>query len=260
MEKNVKKRRGKVKAGRGGTTLPRGRRNIGEQAQPANTITKNVTNQEATAIVSSDAVCPQNQVAIQRVHLDDAQRDLPATLKRKTVATSARGSKGKKRNTKYRMKNMMTNRQPPSAPTPAQFPGADLDNPLETPAIKTGDDTPNFNGSAAPDKLHAEGLAADLDFYGTNEGLTLFDDKNDTHLPAEPADQGEEAEGSHSLPMPDKRTVTEDEQNILQSLSDSRSKILQRMRRKIKEQEEYILELEDTVLELQEKLQGKKFN
>jgi hypothetical protein len=70
----------------------------------------------------------------------------------------------------------------------AQFPGAELENPLETPgnfhgSHLNGIENPKFKGSSAPDKLHAEGLAPDLDFYGTNEGLTLFDDKNDKDAP-----------------------------------------------------------------------------
>lgn len=70
----------------------------------------------------------------------------------------------------------------------AQFPGAELENPLSTPgnfhgSHLNGIENPKFKGSSKPDKLHAEGLAQDLDFYGTNEGLTLFDGKNDKDAP-----------------------------------------------------------------------------
>jgi hypothetical protein len=136
----------------------------------------------------------------------------------------------------------------PSAPTPARFPGAEISNPLETPAAEA---RPEHNhGSPTPDKLQAEGLAADLDFYGTNEGLTLFDEKEETQHNADT-----EHAGSHSLSLSDGKQVAvhgEDDPKAL--LTDSRNKIMERMRRKLKEQEEYISELEDSVLELREKL------
>lgn len=187
----------------------------------------------------------------------------PVTRKRKTVPVTettknknktTRPYRGKRRLGGYRTNLAGIPSQPPSAPTPARFPGADLDNPLETPAIGNGPDNPIFKGSATPDKLHAEGLAADLDFYGTNEGLTLFDEKNDTQMIED--ENQDEAEGSHSLSLSDGVANPEDEKHItMKSLVDSRSRILQRMRRKLKEQEEYIGDLEDTVLELQEKLE-----
>jgi len=55
----------------------------------------------------------------------------------------------------------------PSAPTPARFPGSDA-KPTETPQLGA-----NLEGFGA-DKLQAEGLADDLDFYGTNEGLVFY--------------------------------------------------------------------------------------
>lgn len=182
-----------------------------------------------------------------------------ASRKRKNFASDGKQkSRARKQYTRNFSIRTLTNRQPPSAPTPAQFPGADLDNPLETPATGNGIENPKFKGSSAPDKLHAEGLAPDLDFYGTNEGLTLFDDKNETEAPQQTDQSAGEAEGSHSLPVQGEGIISRDRQEVFKSLSDSRNTILQRMRRKIKEQEEYIGELEDTVLELQEKLESHK--
>jgi len=127
--------------------------------------------------------------------------------------------------------------QMPSAPTPARFPGADIPNPLETPAAPGG----NENG-VTPDKLQAEGLHGDLDFYGTNDGLVLFNG-NDNEV--------QENMASHSLSLSgesDKKQYNVSE--LTKEKGDFHQKVMKRLRNKLREQEEYIAELEDQNMKL----------
>lgn len=131
--------------------------------------------------------------------------------------------------------------QMPSAPTPARFPGADIPNPLETPAAPGG----NANG-VTPDKLQAEGLHGDLDFYGTNDGLVLFNG-NDNEV--------QETMASHSLSLSgelDKKQYNPDVSELAKEKGDFHQKVMTRLRNKLREQEEYIAELEDQNMKLTE--------
>lgn len=129
----------------------------------------------------------------------------------------------------------------PSAPTPARFPGADIPNPLETPAAPGG----TANG-VTPDKLQAEGLHGDLDFYGTNDGLVFFN-----------GNEVQENMASHSLSLSgesDKRQHNTEVFEPTKEKGDFHRKVVNRLRNKLRQQEEYIEELEDQNMKLIEQI------
>jgi hypothetical protein len=108
-------------------------------------------------------------------------------------------------------------------------------------------------------------LAPGLDLYGTNEGVTLFDEGDDES--GETGEAQESLEGSHSLSVDNvdampKNQGEKNDQNANTStptldLSSARLKMMQRLRKKLKEQEEYIETLEDQLLVLQELVDDK---
>lgn len=133
--------------------------------------------------------------------------------------------------------------QMPSAPTPARFPGSDIPNPLETPAAPGG----NANG-VTPDKLQAEGLHGDLDFYGTNDGLVLFNGNDN---------ETQENMASHSLSLSvgsDGKQCNPDVSELTKEKGDLKQTVMTRLRKMLREQEEYIAELEDQNMKLKEEI------
>lgn len=97
-----------------------------------------------------------------------------------------------------------------------------------------------------PDKLQAEGLHGDLDFYGTNDGLVLFNG-NDNEV--------QETMASHSLSLSgelDKKQYNPDVSELAKEKGDFHQKVMTRLRNKLREQEEYIAELEDQNMKLTE--------
>lgn len=160
---------------------------------------------------------------------------------------------------------------PPKAPTPAALPGADA-NPLETPNIGAHLDDLN-----AADKLEAEGLPADLDFYGTNEGLAegMFDDGLDGHSMSD--GEGDSRSLSHSIShsQPDSEGGTFEEgggeveagngrgRGLVRGHTasafsggepDLQATIIQRLRERVAEQEAYITQLEDDGLRVRRRM------
>lgn len=160
--------------------------------------------------------------------------------------------------------NHLTAVAPPSAPGPAQFPGADA-NPKETPTLAG---TVPGGVSNAADKLQDEGLQENLDFYATNAGLVFYDNTplvsssdGEMDSPSLSGAVSDSAEGDEGGKMPrDASKLQLQPQASLDNIGNSwdgldlRSKIIRRLRTRISEQDAYIAQLEDDNLCLQERL------
>ena len=146
---------------------------------------------------------------------------------------------------------------PPPAPAPAggKFFGAELQNPLETPALNT-----NLTKSNVVDKLEAEGLRPDLDFYGTNAGLVYHGSSESLSSEQQrSADAGSGSIASHSLFSREKIAKMENAAmsgvmerpeigTKIDSFSDAgtfQKQVILRLRERVANQDLYIARLED---------------
>lgn len=160
---------------------------------------------------------------------------------------------------------------PPPAPTPAggQFFGAELKNPLETPSMNAA----HVVASNAVDKLEAEGLRADLDFYGTNEGLIYYgsggsqssEQRENDEVGASRSISNRSLsleqnlnEHGNSIASPNEREALDFEENFAACLGveEFQARIIRRLRERTASQESYIAELEDENMHLRKSIIG----
>lgn len=148
---------------------------------------------------------------------------------------------------------------PPAAPTPPSFPGTDL-NPLATPTV-----APHTNTGA--DKLQAEGLYEDLDFFADNRGLVIYadtpnpsesDGEMDSHSLTATLSDSAEGHGGEDEEMDspkERNAATRAAASALFGEGDSlHGRIIHRLRDRVNQQEAYITELEDSNLRYKERL------
>jgi hypothetical protein len=159
----------------------------------------------------------------------------------------------------------------PPPPSPGTFLGAGVQYPTDTPQL------PASGALAAPqDKLEAEGLHADLDFYGTNEGLVYYNEEEEEGAEQHSSD-GDAGDRSHSVSHSRSESESEGEGGGSGARrsgkqgggggggggrggggggegDDLHKRIVRRLRERVAQQDVYIATLEDETLNLRERL------
>lgn len=146
------------------------------------------------------------------------------------------GARGGNRRGKSKKANKNKEEIPQLAPAPSSFPEAEISDPLGTPNATTTEH------AVAPDKLEAEGLPPDLDYYGTNDGLILYQNAGAT---------------SEKQIVDDKKLEYRNSDSDSEEM-DAKLCSIARLRKLTHEQETYIKKLEEMNFKLTNKLQKLK--